>query len=72
MIKIDVEEYCQQCLDFTPDVAAPVKTYISDCIGDRVVQSDTIVRCEYRKRCASIARYLEQHMKVGEASERQV
>lgn len=60
MIKIDVEGYCQQCLDFTPDVVAPTKAYSE---GNVVFQSDTLIRCEHRKRCANIKRYLEQQMK---------
>lgn len=63
MIKIDVEGYCQQCLDFTPDVVAPVKAYSSDGSGDSVIQTDTLIRCEHRKRCANIKRYLEQQMR---------
>lgn len=57
MIRIDVEEYCQACLDFTPDVIKPQKTYLDN---RELILSDTIVQCEYRKRCAGIKRYLEQ------------
>lgn len=66
MIKVVVEDYCQQCLDFTPDVTKPEKLYP---IGnpDGFIMSDTVIRCEYRKRCAGIKRYLEQQLK-GEAT----
>lgn len=62
MIHVEVENYCQQCLDFTPDVTKPERLYTADC-PDGFVMSDTIVRCEYRKRCAGIKRYLDQQTK---------
>ena len=62
MIKIEVEDYCQLCLDFTPDVTKPERLYSLEC-PDGMVMSDTIVRCEYRKRCAGIKRYLDQQIK---------
>lgn len=64
MIRVDVEEYCQSCLDFSPDVTKPERYYAGD--KEITFQSDTIIRCEYRKRCAAIKRYLEQQAK-GEA-----
>lgn len=67
MIKVEVEEYCQQCLDFTPDVTKPERLYTADN-PDGFIMSDTIIRCEYRKRCAGIKRYLDQQSK-GETHE---
>lgn len=60
MIRIDVEEYCHNCLDFSPDVTRPERVTTA-LYGE--AWTDTIVRCEYRKRCASIKRYLEQQAK---------
>ena len=60
MICLDVERYCQQCLDFTPSVVKPEK--ISSTTGELII-TDTVVQCQYRKRCASIERYLKQQMK---------
>ena len=60
MIRLNVEEYCHQCLDFTPDVIPTVRLFGDD---DEHARSDTIVQCEYRKRCAGIKRYLEQQAK---------
>ena len=57
MIRIDVEGYCHNCLDFEADVTKPVRD-----IHDNV-WSDTVIQCEYRKRCAGIRRYLEQQSK---------
>lgn len=63
-IRIEVEGYCQSCLDFSPDVIRPQRIVARDN-GD-LIYGDTIVRCEYAKRCSGIKRYLEQRMK-GEA-----
>ena len=57
MIRINVEEYCHQCLDFEADVTKPVRT-VND--NDEHIQTDTIVQCKYRKRCEAIKRYLQQ------------
>lgn len=62
MIRVEVEDYCQQCLDFTPDVTKPERLYFNNGEVD-FAMSDTIVRCEYRKRCAGIKRYLDQQTK---------
>lgn len=57
-IKLEVEDYCQECMDFNADVAGPVKVQISG--QDDLILTDTIVRCEYRNRCRAIKRYLER------------
>lgn len=57
MIRIDVEEYCQSCLDFSPDIVKPIRD-----INDNTL-TDTVIRCEHRKRCSGIARYLSQKLK---------
>ena len=61
MIRVDVEDYCQNCLDFEPDVTKPEKIYAGD---GEVILGDTIIRCEYRKRCAGIKRFLELQSKT--------
>lgn len=60
MIRLDVEYYCQACLDFTPDVIRAVKV-LND--NQETTLTDTIVQCEHRRRCAGIKRYLEQQAK---------
>lgn len=64
MIDLKVEGYCHQCLDFVPDVTPPVRSVDDD--GNRT-QSDTIIQCKHKNRCAGIKRYLEQQAK-GEAN----
>jgi hypothetical protein len=61
MIQIEVQGYCSDCCDFESDVVRPQRTRTDD--GKTVIQSDTIVRCKHRKRCESIARYLERKLK---------
>ena len=58
MIKLDIQEYCGQCMDFSPDVARPIKMHTTD---NEIIQTDTVIRCEYRGRCEAIRRYLEKH-----------
>ena len=59
MIRIDVEGYCHNCLDFESDVTKPVRNI------DDNTWSDTVIQCKYRKRCSGIKRYLE-HQLAGE------
>lgn len=59
MIRVDVEDYCQNCLDFNPDVSKAERV----TLGDEASYTDTIIRCKYRKRCCGIRRFLEHQMK---------
>lgn len=60
MIKLDLEPYCQECLQFEPEVEKPVVYY-----GDQEVYygGDTIIRCESRYICKRIKNYLEEREK---------
>lgn len=58
MIKVEVEDYCQSCLDFEPNVTRPAKFY--DGVNEIVEIGDTIIRCEWRKRCAHIVRHIKR------------
>ena len=61
MIRVDVEDYCQNCLDFSSDVTRAEKVYAGD---GEIILGDTIIQCKYRKRCASIVRFLTQQTKT--------
>jgi hypothetical protein len=65
MIRIDVEDYCHDCLDFCSDVVKPTRDCVIAKDGSiaRVFQTDTIIRCQYRGRCTGIRRYLERKVK---------
>lgn len=70
MIRVEVENYCSECLDFQPDVEKPQKLYANMA---EITVTDTVIRCENRKRCEHIRRYLERKCtndgvgKTGEA-----
>lgn len=55
MIKLDVENYCQECSDFKPE-----KETTTLYAGEVPISHMTTVYCKYRDRCASIAKYLEE------------
>lgn len=56
MIEVDlrVEDYCNDCLEFDPDVRR-IKTIDGDVC--------TVITCEYKEKCARIKSYLEQTKK---------
>ena len=60
MIRLDIQEYCDNCLDFSPAVDRPQKAFGLD---GTVVQTDTIITCEHATRCEMIKRYLTRKMK---------
>ena len=66
MIRLEVEEYCHDCLDFTPDVTAPARIFSAN--NEAISYTDTVVQCKYRKRCSSIERYLRQRQAKDEVS----
>ena len=62
MIKIEVQPYCDACLDFTPDVEYP-QVFHADL--EEYIFTDTVVRCRFRKRCSGICRYLKRELNKG-------
>lgn len=65
MIRVEVKNYCSECVDFEPDVEKPQKMY---CGNSEVTMTDTVIRCENRKRCEHIRRYLERKGTYDEQS----
>lgn len=55
-IKLNVKEYCADCLDFEPDIMKPQRAYDAD--GVVIRQTDTFIYCKYANRCEAIKRYL--------------
>lgn len=55
MIRVDVEDYCQSCMEFTPDVTPPQRSFSEN---GAVKQTDTIIQCRHRRRCENIKKYL--------------
>lgn len=64
MIRLEVEGYCQECLDFKPDVI-PARKQPRDWEPGFEL-SDTVIYCDKRYRCANIRAYLERQMKGEE------
>lgn len=64
-IKLEVREYCANCLDFEPDVTKPERTTVWSIAPSSAttVQTDTIVRCRHASRCANLVRYLNRQNK---------
>ena len=62
-IKLEVQPYCENCLVFDADVERPTKLYDG---GTTLYQTDTVIRCSYRKCCAMLIRYLAEESKKGE------
>lgn len=60
MIRLAVEEYCHNCLEFEPKSST---TLCTDDLG-RVV--NTTVTCKHINRCRAIKRYLEKENKKDE------
>ena len=54
MIELKVEEYCHDCPDFSPEASSIVT------VGGGREFNNTKCTCEYRKRCAAIARMIEK------------
>lgn len=54
MIKLCVEDYCQNCTDFEPDV----ETYTTVSAGK--ICNQTNVSCEHRQRCKKLVEYLRK------------
>lgn len=63
MIKLEVEEYCQECPAFEAVTKHPTVFYADSNIRD----CTTVVECEHRKKCKGIERYLRR--KVQENGE---
>jgi hypothetical protein len=59
-IRLDVEKYCHGCADFSAEVTKSQRVQIGD--GEYAC-GDTIVQCEYRKRCNAIRRFLEHQIR---------
>lgn len=64
MIKIEVEDYCQQCIHFEADVEKPEYYYHDDV---PVVMGHTIIRCEHRHHCAYLKQTLEKKGRQDES-----
>jgi hypothetical protein len=59
MIKLDVCEYCQNCMEFEPCVTArPELLYVDN--GPHGFIGDTIVKCNNCSKCEVLYKYLKR------------
>lgn len=58
MIRLEVEEYCENCPEFTPEVEKPTVLYANCEVYE--VYGDTIIRCECRNRCRRIFDHIKK------------
>ena len=56
MIKLEVEDYCQKCSEFEPQID---KYTISTINSFETV--DTFIYCEHRNRCKRIKEFIEDN-----------
>lgn len=54
MIKLCVEDYCQDCTEFEPDVQKVT------LFGGKRDIADTTIFCEHRERCEHIKEFLSE------------
>lgn len=64
MIRLDIQPYCEDCIDFDPDVTRNDSVCFCDNVG--AIRPDTVIRCSRRIRCAGIKRYLEKKARETE------
>ena len=61
MIRLEVQPYCNNCLEFSPDVEKPsvCEGWTSDGRTERYIYGDTIIRCANKHKCDLIKKHLE-------------
>lgn len=63
MIKLEVEEYCQNCESFEPDTTSDADTSRTFEGFPAIKIVNTTVTCRYQKRCRMMVRYLGRKLK---------
>lgn len=65
MIKLEIEEYCDNCPDFESDISkdSTIAYDPLEFIPKSTEINCTIIRCANREKCASIASRLKQALK---------
>ena len=57
MIKLDVQDWCQNCSNFSPEViSGPIKFYDTEGNLAEIAMSDTVVGCKLRDFCQQVAK----------------
>lgn len=57
MIKLDVQDWCQNCPNFSPEViSGPIKFYDAEGNLVEIAMSDTVVGCKSRYFCQQVSK----------------
>lgn len=67
MIKLDVCEYCQDCLEFAPYVDQRPDLYYSN--GEQYLCGDTVVKCANHCKCKVLYSHLKKENNDGTSKE---
>ena len=59
MIKLIVPDYCQSCAEFEPRVTQRPEQ-LNTVYGETYFYGDTIVECQYRRRCEAMYDHLKK------------
>lgn len=65
MIKLIVEDYCQNCPLLFEATVKKLTAYGSTCERHAEGFADTVIRCEHAERCAAIAGRLRKEFGNG-------
>lgn len=57
-IRLEVQPYCEDCLDFEADVEKPNVYYANFDVVE--TYGDTVIRCSHRNFCERIKNHLEK------------
>lgn len=71
MIKLEVEEYCNECPEFEPDVESESYHYNDDLKCQTIHYCKKTIRCTHAKRCKAMLRYLEKKAKEANDGKRE-
>lgn len=59
MIELDVRGYCQDCLEFEPQVVQRPRR-LDSLSGNSIALGDTIVACEHLRHCEALYNHLKR------------
>ena len=59
-IFVEVEDYCENCPDFLPDVH---KLDMAEWTCGDIIKHDTTIKCIHRHRCRKMVAYLKHAIK---------
>ena len=71
MIELKIEDYCQNCPEFTPELNT--QSYSKESFFEPVIETEYyhIVGCVHAERCKEITRHIQKEMsKKGKTDER--